>query len=91
MRKTTEYGIPDKENPEWTQEDFGKAMRYPNFPSEIMTAIEHNKRRGAQKAPTKQLISIRLSPDVLAALRAKGRGWQVLVDETLRKQFVKSV
>jgi uncharacterized protein (DUF4415 family) len=41
-------------------------------------------RRGAQKAPVKELISIRLSSDVLAVLRASGKGWQSRVDDLLR-------
>lgn len=38
-----EYGTPDDENPEWTKEDFAKAMTYPNFPPEIMRLIEAEK------------------------------------------------
>lgn len=41
--------------------------------------------RGAQKAPVKQLVSLRLSPDVVAAFRATGPGWQTRMDEALRK------
>jgi hypothetical protein len=33
---------------------------------------------------------MRLSPDVLAVLRGKGRGWQTLVDDTLREHFIKT-
>ena len=40
--------------------------------------------RGAQKAPTKERITIRLSPDVLARFRAGGDGWQTRVDEALK-------
>ncbi|HEY5382487.1 MAG TPA: BrnA antitoxin family protein [Acidobacteriaceae bacterium] len=47
------------------------------------------KKRGPQKSPVKKLTTIRLSQDVLAALRSKGRGWQTLADETLRSAFVK--
>jgi len=32
--------------------------------------------RGAQKAPTKVPTTIRFHADVLAALKASGRGWQ---------------
>jgi uncharacterized protein (DUF4415 family) len=39
--------------------------------------------------PIKQPVTMRLSPDVLAVLRGKGRGWQTLVDDTLREHFVK--
>jgi uncharacterized protein (DUF4415 family) len=34
---------------------------------------------------TKERITIRLSPDVLAAFRATGAGWQTRVDEALKQ------
>ncbi len=87
---TVQDGVPDDENPEWTRERFARAMTYPNLLPEIMRIIEADKReRGPQKAPKKQAISIRLSPDVLTALRATGRGWQARVDDALRAQFEK--
>jgi uncharacterized protein (DUF4415 family) len=41
--------------------------------------------RGPQKAPTKQRITIRLSPEVVEHFRASGPGWQNRVDEALAK------
>ena len=79
---------PDAENPEWTREKFARSMRFGELPQDLQQALTGGK-RGPQKAPTKTLISLRLSPDVLAALRATGKGWQSAVDETLRRQFVK--
>ena len=40
--------------------------------------------RGPQKAPTKERITIRLSPDVVQTFRATGEGWQTRVDTALR-------
>jgi len=40
--------------------------------------------RGPQKEPTKERITIRLSPEVLDAYRATGRGWQSRMDEDLK-------
>ena len=40
--------------------------------------------RGAQKSPTKELISVRLSADVLEPFRATGDGWQTRMNEALR-------
>jgi len=40
--------------------------------------------RGAQKAPTKVPISIRVSPEVAEYFRAEGRGWQVHMDRVLK-------
>lgn len=39
--------------------------------------------RGPQKAPTKEMISIRLSPEVLDYFRGTGGDWQARIDETL--------
>lgn len=36
------------------------------------------------KADAKQAVKLRLDPDVLAALRATGAGWQTRVNDTLR-------
>ncbi|MFQ1048491.1 BrnA antitoxin family protein [Avibacterium paragallinarum] len=41
------------------------------------------KARGKQKAPTKQAVSLRLSPEVIAAFKATGKGWQSRINETL--------
>jgi uncharacterized protein (DUF4415 family) len=78
---------PDAENPEWTDAKFARAKRLSELPANLQKVL--HKGRGPQQTPTKKLISIRLSQDVLKALRATGRGWQGLADETLRKAFVK--
>lgn len=39
--------------------------------------------RGRQKAPTKVLTSIRLSPEVVESFRASGDGWQTRIDTVL--------
>jgi uncharacterized protein (DUF4415 family) len=38
-----------------------------------------------QKAPTKEQISIRLSPEVLEGFRAFGNGWQTKIDAALKE------
>ena len=43
--------------------------------------------RGPQRSPTKQLVSIRYSPEVLSYFKASGAGWQTRMDEAL-KQWV---
>jgi uncharacterized protein (DUF4415 family) len=42
------------------------------------------RRRGPQKTATKELISIRLSRDVLDYYRSTGEGWQKRIDEALK-------
>ncbi|MBW8727281.1 MAG: BrnA antitoxin family protein [Inquilinus limosus] len=41
--------------------------------------------RGQQKAPTKQMVTLRLDPDVVEAFRATGTGWQRRMNDALRK------
>ncbi|MGA3264460.1 MAG: BrnA antitoxin family protein [Terracidiphilus sp.] len=40
-------------------------------------------KRGPQKAPTKKLVSLRLSPEVVDHFKSTGRGWQTRIDSTL--------
>jgi uncharacterized protein (DUF4415 family) len=81
-RKESEPVIDD-ENPEWTEKDFARSMRPEDYPPELRNAFR--RMRGPQKAPTKQLVSLRLDRDVLAHFRATGPGWQARINETLRK------
>lgn len=43
---------------------------------------------GSKAAITKEAVKIRLDPDVLAALRATGKGWQTRINDVLRERFV---
>jgi uncharacterized protein (DUF4415 family) len=43
------------------------------------------RRRGPQKDPTKERITIRLSADVLENFRATGPGWQARINAALRE------
>jgi uncharacterized protein (DUF4415 family) len=47
-------------------------------------------KRGPQKAPTKKLVSLRLSPEVIDHFKAAGPGWQTRIDgallESIRKR-----
>jgi uncharacterized protein (DUF4415 family) len=74
---------PDKENPEWTREDFARAVPFSGLPAQLQKAIS-NRSRGPQKTAKKVPVSIRLSPDVVQAFRSSGAGWQARVDEILR-------
>lgn len=41
--------------------------------------------RGKQIKPTKEAVNIRLSPEVLKAFRATGKGWQTRINDVLLK------
>ena len=46
-------------------------------------------KRGPQKAPTKKLVSLRLSPEVIDHFKATGRGWQTRIDGALLESIKK--
>lgn len=47
--------------------------------------ITRPNQRGPQKAPTKRLISLRLSQEVVDHYKSLGPGWQTRIDEALKK------
>ena len=61
----------------------------PNDPSAVDAFMSHAKvTRGPgrpRKPVVRPMVSLRMDPDVLAALRASGRGWQSRVNALLRK------
>lgn len=67
------------DNPEWTKDDFAKAKPF----DEVFPTMR--KGRGPNRAPTKELVSLRLSPEVLKHFKADGPGWQTRIDESLVK------
>lgn len=71
------------DNPEWTKEDFAQARPFAEVFPEL--AASTRRARGAQKAPTKIAVSIRLSRDVVEKFKAGGPGWQSRIDKALRK------
>jgi uncharacterized protein (DUF4415 family) len=75
------------DHPEWTEEDFKRARPAREvLPPSFFEELEKRRRaRGAQRAPTKKLVSLRLDPDVLEKLRASGPGWQGRANAALRK------
>jgi BrnA antitoxin of type II toxin-antitoxin system len=45
--------------------------------------------RGPQIAPTKKLVSIRYSPEVIDYFKATGAGWQTRMDDALKQWVAK--
>ncbi|WP_375383426.1 BrnA antitoxin family protein [uncultured Sphingomonas sp.] len=52
----------------------------------IEQALEERRQRlrGAQKAPVKSQVTLRIDADVLAKFRATGDGWQTRINAALR-------
>jgi len=71
------------DNPELTKADFARAKPFVEVFPDLAASIR--KGRGPNKAPTKKLVSLRLSPEVIEHFKATGDGWQSRIDETLRR------
>ncbi len=90
--KKTRPELMDKDNPEWTEEDFRRARPAREVLPKIVgpeVAAEMLKRRpgqrGAQRKPTKESVTVRYSREVLEYFRSTGRGWQSRLDEALKE------
>lgn len=79
--------IFDDDNPEWTEEDFARARPISDFP-ELAAAFVRAKARGrpagSTKPDAKVQVSLRIDPDVLAAFKDGGPGWQSRMNAALR-------
>ncbi|PZA13192.1 hypothetical protein DNX69_02085 [Rhodopseudomonas palustris] len=71
------------DNPEWTAEDLAKAKPFAEVLPDLAASIRRG--RGPNKAPTKRLVSLRLSPEVIDTYKAGGPGWQSRIDADLRR------
>lgn len=52
-------------------------------PKAVHEALKAKRDRGPQNTPIKQLISIRLSPEVVDYFKSTGKGWQTRMDKVL--------
>lgn len=72
------------DNPEWTEEELKNAKLFTEIFPELAESIARTRGRPSVAAP-KQVVSIRLDPDVIAKFKATGKGWQSRINEILRK------
>lgn len=83
MKQKLNIELPNEENPEWTAEDVNSAVPFVKL-SEVLQAKIKKRARGTQVAPTKERITIRLSPAVVKTFKATGAGWQTRLDAALQ-------
>src|SRR5665213_2196181 len=79
----TKQDWDDVQSPELSAEEVAQAKPFADVLPELAASIR--KGRGPNKAPTKKLVSLRLSGQVLEAYKAKGPCWQSRIDEDLRR------
>ncbi len=79
--------VEDLDNPRSTAADWKNAVASRSLP-ELQQKLAA-RRRGPGRAPLKIPTTIRFDPEVLAALKATGKGWQTRVNEAMR-EWIKS-
>ena len=88
MKKRLNPELTDIDNPEWSKQDISSARPAREVLPElfgVQAAKAMLKPRGRPPAEVvKDRITIRLSPDVTAAFRASGDGWQTRIDAALK-------
>jgi uncharacterized protein (DUF4415 family) len=88
MKKRVNPELLDNDNPEWRAQDVARARPAGAVLPELFgtqAAKAMLKPRGRPPADiVKDRITIRLSPDVTAAFRASGDGWQTRMDAALK-------
>jgi uncharacterized protein (DUF4415 family) len=72
----------DPDNPEVTDAQAAQARPFAEAFPELAKNLRRS--RGPQKAPTKQLVSLRLDPETVETFKATGPGWQSRMNEVLR-------
>ncbi len=72
------------DTPEFTADEIAKAKPFAEALPELAASAKRVRVRGRQKAPTKQLISLRLDRSVLEAFKSEGPGWQRRINEALK-------
>jgi uncharacterized protein (DUF4415 family) len=87
LRAGKGYGKKDwdavSDNPKLTDDQLSKARPFAEALPELAASIRRG--RGPNKAPTKKLVSLRLSGQVIEKYKADGPGWQSRIDQDLRR------
>ena len=79
----------DHDSPEMTARDFAAAKRLREDMPEVVEAFKRGRGRPKIERP-KTRVSLRLDPDVVAAYKATGKGWQKRINETLARALVRN-
>ncbi len=78
--------LDDPDNPEWTEDDFARAVGPEGLSSLELAAFPNtvvNRGGRPRAANPKPAVNLRLDAEVLGHLRASGGGWQTRVNAAL--------
>ena len=75
--------VDDPDNPEWTAEDFARALPWDALSDLEKSVFKRPRGRPPVQSP-KKLVSLRLDADVIEALEASGPGWRQRINDILK-------
>jgi uncharacterized protein (DUF4415 family) len=85
-REITEAALTDPDNPPLGNDRLARMRPVSEVTPELLDFVKRARRsRGPGRAPRKELVSVRFSPEVLAHFRASGEGWQTRMDTALKE------
>ena len=91
MKKKANPEWVDGENPEWTDENFKNSISFSELPKSLQKKLGAIEKRGRPISATpKQMIAFRFSPDLIASIKAIGKGYNIRVEKIIREALEKS-
>ena len=84
----------DDESPEWTDEDFKRALKFEEMPLELQQLVLWSRERKRGRPPVEEKkvsVTIRYSSKVIEAFKATGKGWQSRMNQVLEDYVAKSM
>lgn len=84
----------DDESPEWTDEDFKRALKFEEMPPELQQLVLWSRERKRGRPPVEEKkvsVTIRYSSKVIEAFKATGKGWQSRMNQVLEDYVAKSM
>lgn len=76
---------PEPDEPRLTKADASRLMRRDQLPALLEQVLPARRGRGPQTTLTNVPVLLRIPPDVLQMYKATGPGWQVRMNEALRR------
>ncbi|MCI5763645.1 BrnA antitoxin family protein [Actinobacillus porcinus] len=84
----------DDESPEWTDEDFKRALKFEEMSPELQQLVLWSRERKRGRPPMEEKkvsVTIRYSSKVIDAFKATGKGWQSRMNQVLEDYVAKSM
>lgn len=77
----------DEDCPEWTDEQLENPLRASDIftPEQLEGLKQLRFKRGAQKAPVKKQVTLRLDEVVIEKFKSTGAGWQSRINQALNE------